>query len=72
MSDLLGDKPFIFGDKPSLADIVVFCYITVFLYLPEDSPSYFKRILRTDFPELIALHQRVRDLYWKDWPVYED
>ncbi len=72
VSDLLGDKPFLFGSVPSLADVSVFAFVTCFLYLPEDSESHFKRILSEDFPTLVALHQRIRERHWADWPLYKE
>ena len=38
----------------------------------QDSKSYFKRALQQEFPDLVAIHQRIKDRYWKDWPTYQD
>lgn len=63
LSTLLGDKPFLFGDKPSGADATVFAFIAEILVPIADTPvrtateskanlvAYRDRLLQTYFPQ---------------------
>ncbi|XP_041360539.1 failed axon connections homolog isoform X2 [Gigantopelta aegis] len=64
VSDLLGDKMFIFGDTPSEVDCSLFGFLSQYRYnmcglKPE-------QIIET-FPNLGKYCDRIQSLYWPDW-----
>jgi glutathione S-transferase len=65
LSDYLGDKPFFFGDKPTLADCTIFGHLSQFLWIPIDFPQ--KKHLEEHCPNLVDLLNRFRSEYWPDW-----
>uniref|UniRef100_A0A1I8AWS5 Thioredoxin-like_fold domain-containing protein n=1 Tax=Steinernema glaseri TaxID=37863 RepID=A0A1I8AWS5_9BILA len=62
---ILGDKDFICGDKPSLADFTFFGHIGSCYFLPYNQPV--TDMLNHEFPRLLALLKRIRTEFWSDW-----
>ena len=69
ISVLLGSKPFLFGDKPCLADAVLFSFINCLVGLPEDSRSEMKQYLHQleEVSSLLKHFERMKELYWPDY-----
>jgi hypothetical protein len=67
LSEILGTKKFMLGDKPSLADLTVFGHLGLIYYLPFDEPS--KHFLEQErYHNVRDLIARMREAYWKnDW-----
>lgn len=62
-SDLLGDKAYLFGDKPRTADATAFAFIDAILGYPPES-AVKQTMQRT--ANVVAYRQRVRDRWFKD------
>ncbi len=67
LSAQLGDKPFLLGDKPCLADFALFGIVSIMVILPKDSVSPFKRLIDGEFNNLVKHHSRLVDKYWPDY-----
>lgn len=65
LSDYLGDKPFFFGDWPTLADCTIFGHLSQFMWIPIGFPQ--QKFLEEQCPNLVDLMNRFRDEYWPDW-----
>ena len=63
VAEVLGDKPFILGDKPRTVDCTVFAFAESILAFPVDSPL--KASVATH-KNLAAYRQRIRDRWFKD------
>ncbi len=74
LADYLGDKPFFFGNEPTLLDCVVFAFCSLFLACYEQDPIIFKKKVEEDMPNLKAHFERMKEKYWSDWDekVYVD
>lgn len=62
-AELLGDRPFLFGDKPRTADCALYAFLEGLLGFPIDSPL---KQRATAHNNLVAYRQRIRDRWWKD------
>ncbi|CAD5206111.1 unnamed protein product [Bursaphelenchus okinawaensis] len=62
---LLGDKKFIIGARPTVADFTVFGHLSVGYFLPFRQPV--QDILDDEFPRVRGLLERIRLHYWPDW-----
>jgi glutathione S-transferase len=62
-AELLGDRPFLLGDKPRTVDCTLFAFLDGALGFPVDSPIK-ARVL--SHANLVAYRQRIRDRWWKD------
>ncbi|MBK9071383.1 MAG: glutathione S-transferase family protein [Myxococcales bacterium] len=63
IATLLGDKPFMLGDKLALCDITVFAFLESLLGPPIDSELKTFVLAQQN---LIAFRQRMRAAYWSD------
>ena len=63
VSELLGDKPFLLGDAPRIADTTVYAFVEGVLSFPVDTPL---KAGISAHPNLVAYRQRIRDRWWKD------
>ena len=66
LAEVLGDKPFLFGDAPRVIDATVFAFVEMFLGFPLDTPI--KRAAARH-PNLGAYRKRIRDRWWTDLPA---
>ena len=66
LSDFLGDKPYMMGDRPSDVDCVLFGFIVVTLYGFPDG-DILKAAIEKDFPNLKAHMELMQQKYWPDW-----
>jgi glutathione S-transferase len=62
-AELLGDRPFLLGDKPRSVDCTLFAFLDGVLGFPADSPV---KARVTSHGNLVAYRQRIRDRWWKD------
>ena len=65
ISDYLGNKTFIFGDKATALDCTLFGHLAQFLYIPLDFPQ--KKYMHEHCSNIVEYVERFRDIYWKDW-----
>ena len=65
VSEILGQKKFLFGDKPCLADAGLFAFIACSAWELPASP--FAKIIRTKATNLGEHAQRMKELYYPDW-----
>ena len=63
ITTLLGDQPFLFGDRPSVIDASAFAWVHCTLKHPFESPVL-DHIRST--PTLVAYHDRIWGRYWRD------
>lgn len=64
-SAVLGEKKFLFGDKPCLADAVLFAFIACATWNCPQSP--FAELTKTKATNLERHAQQMKDLYYPDW-----
>ncbi|VDN55503.1 unnamed protein product, partial [Dracunculus medinensis] len=62
---ILGDKKFLFGDKPTTADFTVFAHLATTYFLPYRQPI--TDLLDEKFPRTKALIVRMRAHYFPEW-----
>jgi hypothetical protein len=61
LSDILGDKPYFLGDKPTSWDAGIYSLLTNAIDFPTESPL--KEIGRS-FENIVAYHDRMKEKYW--------
>jgi glutathione S-transferase len=66
MAELLGDRPFILGDKPRTVDAALFGFIEATLGPPFESPI---KTTAMSHANLVAYRKRIRERWWKDLPA---
>lgn len=66
LADVLGDKPFLFGDQPRVIDATAFGFVEMFLGFPLDTEI--KRAAQSH-ANLTAYRKRIRDRWWTDLPA---
>uniref|UniRef100_A0A1I7YVB8 GST N-terminal domain-containing protein n=1 Tax=Steinernema glaseri TaxID=37863 RepID=A0A1I7YVB8_9BILA len=62
---ILGDKKFLFGDKPVVPDFTLFGHLATTYYLPYRQPL--GDFLDDDFPRVLNHMLRMRAHYWPEW-----
>lgn len=62
-SELLGDRPFLLGDRPRTVDCTLYAFLEAVLGFPVDSALKARVAARGN---LVAYRQRIRDRWWKD------
>ncbi|TKR69912.1 hypothetical protein L596_022003 [Steinernema carpocapsae] len=62
---ILGDKKFLFGDKPVTPDFTLFGHLATAYYLPYRQPV--GDFLDDDFPRILNHMKRMRAHYWPEW-----
>ena len=65
VSEILGQKIFLFGDKPCLADVALFAFIAASAWDLPESP--FDELIKTKAQNLHTHAQRMKELYYPDW-----
>jgi glutathione S-transferase len=66
LSELLADKPYLFGTEPRVIDATAFAFVEGWLGFPLDTPL--KR-MGESHPNLAAYRKRIRDRWWTDLPA---
>lgn len=65
VDDILGDKKFLLGDRPSIADFTVFGHLAATYFLPFRQPI--TDMLDDEFPRVKAHIERIRAHYYPEW-----
>lgn len=65
VSDILGEKKFLFGEKPCLADAGLFAFIAASAWACPESP--FDILLKSKAKNLESHARRMKKLYYPDW-----
>lgn len=65
VSQLLGKKKFVMGNKPCLLDAAVFGLVSVFLWNVPNSPQ--AKLIRSELKNLEAHCYAIREDYYPDW-----
>lgn len=66
LSTFLGDKRYLFGDRPSSVDAVLFGHLVQFTDTPLNSDKI-KPFLEQSTPNLVEFIKRVKEEFWPDW-----
>ncbi|CAH1797459.1 unnamed protein product [Owenia fusiformis] len=66
LSVYLGEKPFMFGDKASVVDCVLFGHLCQIVYLPLPTMPH-KIMVENECKNLVAFCDRMKALAWPDW-----
>jgi len=67
LSDLLGDKDFFFGDKPSTLDVVAFANLAQILYMDKEVQVTLREYLTESCPNLNEFCSRMKERAFPDW-----
>uniref|UniRef100_A0AC34QSH7 Glutathione S-transferase n=1 Tax=Panagrolaimus sp. JU765 TaxID=591449 RepID=A0AC34QSH7_9BILA len=70
LNDILGDKKFLLGIRPTTCDFTTFGHLAATYYLPFRQPV--TDLLDDEFPNLKQLIERMRLHYWSDWKRPDD
>lgn len=62
-AELLGDRPFLLGDRPRTADCALYAFLEALLGFPVDSPL---KARAASHANLVAYRKRIRERWWKD------
>lgn len=65
VSEILGQKKFLIGDKPCLADVALFAFVAASSWDLPESP--FDELIKTKAQNLHTHAQRMKELYYPDW-----
>ncbi len=63
LADVLGDQPFVLGDRPRIVDCVAFAFVESILAFPVDSPLKQRLAARAN---LVAYRARIRARWYPD------
>ncbi|KAH7702666.1 failed axon connections protein [Aphelenchoides avenae] len=66
LSTFLGDKAYVFGDKPTTIDATLFGALVSIYDTPLNSKNV-KPFIEQNTPNLVTFMKRVKDEYWPDW-----
>ena len=65
-AELLGDRPFLLGDRPRTVDCTLYAFLEAVLGFPIDSGL---KKHASSHANLVAYRQRFRERWWKDLPT---
>lgn len=72
ISAFLGNKRYLFGDKPSTVDATLFGHLVQFLDTPLNSDKI-RPYVEQNAPNLVEFCKRIKSEYWPDWnPIIQD
>jgi len=66
LAELLGDRPYLVGDKPRTVDATVFAFLDAGLSYPLDTPLKKHALSHAN---LVAYRKRIRERWWTDLPA---
>ncbi|KAE9547746.1 hypothetical protein FO519_009041 [Halicephalobus sp. NKZ332] len=66
LSNLLGDQPYFFGEKPNSFDVTAFAHLAMLLSCPQPNDNVLK-FVESSTSNLKSFFDRVKDLAWPDW-----
>ncbi|XP_004929847.1 failed axon connections isoform X2 [Bombyx mori] len=67
LSDLLNDRPFFFGDEPTLLDVVAFSNLAQLQFIDKEVEHPLRDAMNDSFPNLVGLVSRIKDRAYQDW-----
>ncbi|XP_068633091.1 failed axon connections [Battus philenor] len=67
LSDLLAEKPFFFGDEPTLLDVVAFANLAQLHFIDKEVAHPLRDAMIESFPNLVGLVTRVKERAFNDW-----
>ncbi|KAL3889900.1 hypothetical protein ACJMK2_002220 [Sinanodonta woodiana] len=65
LSDILGEKKYMFGDVPTEVDCAVFGQLTQLLWCVPDCDA--KHFITENCPNLVEYCERIKNQFWPDW-----
>ncbi|XP_026730492.1 failed axon connections [Trichoplusia ni] len=67
LSDLLSDRPFFFGDEPTLLDVVAFANLAQVHFIDKEVAHPLRDGMNESFPNLVGLVSRIKERAFNDW-----
>ncbi|XP_063546726.1 failed axon connections [Cydia strobilella] len=67
LSDLLSDRPFFFGDEPTLLDVVAFSNLAQLNFIDKEVAHPLRDAMNDSFPNLVGLVSRIKERAFHDW-----
>ncbi|KAL0851986.1 hypothetical protein ABMA28_000260 [Loxostege sticticalis] len=67
LSDYLSDRPFFFGDEPTLLDVVAFSNLAQLQFIDKDVAHPLRDAMNESFPNLVGLVSRIKERAFTDW-----
>lgn len=67
LSELLADKPFFFGDEPTLLDVVVFSSTAQIYFISDDAKYALKEFMVEQCANLVGHVSRIKERCYPDW-----
>uniref|UniRef100_A0A0P6G316 Failed axon connections n=1 Tax=Daphnia magna TaxID=35525 RepID=A0A0P6G316_9CRUS len=67
LSELLADKPFFFGDEPTLLDVVVFASTAQIYFISDDAKYALKEFMVEQCANLVGHVSRIKERCFSDW-----
>ncbi|XP_063373648.1 failed axon connections [Cydia amplana] len=67
LSDLLSDRPFFFGDEPTLLDVVAFSNLAQLNFIDKEVAHPLRDAINDSFPNLVGLVSRIKERAFHDW-----
>ncbi|XP_059055349.1 failed axon connections-like [Achroia grisella] len=67
LSNLLADRPYFYGDEPTLLDMVTFLNLAQLHFIDKNVPHPLRDALNESFPNLVGLVSRIKDHAFEYW-----
>ncbi|KAL4717611.1 hypothetical protein ACJJTC_000760 [Scirpophaga incertulas] len=67
LSDYLSDRPFFFGDEPTLLDVVAFSNLAQLQFVDKSVVHPLRDAMNESFPNLVGLVSRMKERAFADW-----
>ncbi|KPJ09246.1 Uncharacterized protein C6orf168 [Papilio machaon] len=67
LSELLADKPYFFGDEPTLLDVVAFANLAQLHFIDKEVQHPLRDTMQESYPNLVGLVTRVKERAFPDW-----
>ncbi|XP_037074106.1 failed axon connections-like [Pollicipes pollicipes] len=67
LSDQLQDKPFFFGDEPTLLDIVAFANVAQLVFLDKEVECPLRAFIEESHTNLVGHANRIKERFFPDW-----
>ncbi|XP_071444909.1 failed axon connections [Hetaerina americana] len=67
LSDVLADKPFFFGDEPTLLDIVAFANLAQIYFFDKEVEFALRDFMQDNCANLVGLVNRMKERCYPDW-----
>ncbi|XP_013179294.1 PREDICTED: failed axon connections [Papilio xuthus] len=67
LSEFLEDKPYFFGDEPTLLDVVAFANLAQLYFIDKEEEHPLRDFMNECYPNLVGLVNRVKERAFPDW-----